>query len=240
MGTTDHLSAHKADIMMKTVAVFLCLVVVALAAAPKGKAHDHKPHDHKHHDHKHHDHTHHGGHAITPFIPFPHFDELALYRFYRLTLLPGSAFTVLDHGHCYRASFTDEMGGVCPMNQTICDEIYANVCPPEVANVTCVNPQRPANMNETNNQGYPQPEGELGNGYPYGGPLCHVKAMGMRFQPSTYSAIFSLRPRLQTCFFSVAPPPAPPQPTGPAATGEPVEPTHAPLAQDPPCPFLQG
>jgi len=233
--TTDHLSAHKEDIMMKTVAVFLCLVVVALAAPSKGKPHDHKPHDHKLPG---------GppkapepkvfGRAITPFIPFPHFEELALYQFNRFTLLPGSAFTVLDHGHCLRASFTDEMGGVCPMNQTICDEIAANVCPPEVANVTCVNPHRPANMNETNNQGHPQPEGELGNGYPYGGPLCHVKAMGMRFQPSTYSAIFSLRPSLQTCFFSVAPPPVVPQPTaGPA-------PTQAPLAVDPPCPFLEA
>ena len=61
------------------------------------------------------------------------------------------------------------------MNQTICDQIASTVCAPAVAYGTCFLAKRPAIMNATNNKGFPQPEGEHGNGngkgYAHGGTV---------------------------------------------------------------------
>jgi len=166
------------------------------------------------------------GDFIVPYVPFPHFDDFALFEVDGNTLLPGSAFVqVSATGECNRVQLSDELGGRCPLNQTICDIIASTPCEPAVANATCFSPPRPG---QAVDPALPTniPEAEFGNGYPYGGPLCHVEANGIKVQPSAYTSLNFLTPSIQVCVFQVAP--------APTTTAEPV------LAVDPPCPFIES
>lgn len=206
---------------MLKLAILFGLVLLATAMPRKRDELEHIQGEHAH-----------VGHALHPWMPFPHFDGIALFPYPgkpHLTLLPGSAFVEVNpHGECHRIQLTDEAGGACPVNQTVCDIIAATPCPPSVANVTCFAAPKPG-QNATAGQPTNVPEGEFGNGYPLGGPLCHVQALGRRFQPSAYTAIFTLTPKIATCVFQVAPAPT----VYPEPTVEPV------LPVDPPCPFIE-
>jgi len=223
--------------MLKQVVILLALAMVVLAApAPDDHHHKHKHHHHKHDKHHHKHDKHHSkpsqpkvvyGGEILPWVPFPHFDGIAMYEFVEgLTLLPGSAFvTVRADGSCDRVQLGDEQGGFCPLNQTVCDQIASTPCAAAVANVTCFEAPK-AGQTPAPGQPTDVPEAEFGNGYPLGGPLCHVEAFGLKIQPSSYTALFSLSPKVQTCVFQVAPPP-----------------TRLPgallLPADPPCRFVE-